>query len=68
MRDFWAGMRLAVMNRQPGLTWREVGQMTVFEFFTVLKISEKQQKESSGGGSSASGVGTRAEKAGMKLK
>lgn len=32
---------MAVMNRQPGLTWEDVGRMPVTYFFHVLKLSEK---------------------------
>ena len=32
---------MAVLNRQPGLTWGDVGKMLVMDFFYVLKQSEK---------------------------
>jgi hypothetical protein len=41
VQAFWSGMRMAVMNRQPGLTWEDVGRMPVTYFFHVLKLSEK---------------------------
>ena len=57
---------MTVMQRQQGLAWSEVGKMPILDFLHVLAISEANSKAS--GGASASGVGTRAEKAGMKLK
>jgi len=33
---------MAVMNRQPGLTWDDVGGMQIPYFFHVLRLSEKQ--------------------------
>lgn len=38
-------MKLAVMNRQPGLSWRDVGAMRIDEFFHVLNISEKNLEQ-----------------------
>lgn len=32
---------MAMLNRQPGLTWDEAGQMEICDFFHVLKLSEK---------------------------
>lgn len=33
---------MAVMNRQPGLSWQDTGQMLITDFFHVLKLSERQ--------------------------
>ena len=38
---FWASVRMAMLNRQPGLTWNEAGGMDIEDFFNVLKLSEK---------------------------
>ena len=32
---------MAMLNRQPGLTWNEAGGMDIEDFFNVLKLSEK---------------------------
>lgn len=34
-------MKLAVMNRQPGMSWSDAGRMRIEEFFHVLNLSEK---------------------------
>lgn len=41
VQQFYAGLRMAVMSRQQGMTWEAVGKMNVVEFFHVLRISEK---------------------------
>lgn len=46
VQEFWAGLRMAVMNRQPGLTWEDTGKMPITYFFHVLKLSEKNSGES----------------------
>lgn len=33
---------MAIMNRQPGVSWTDVGRMDIEEFFYVLQLSEKQ--------------------------
>lgn len=50
VQSFWAGLRMAVMNRQPGLSWQDTGQMLITDFFHVLKLSERQSSESDASG------------------
>jgi hypothetical protein len=36
---------MAVMHRQPGLTWDDTGRMPITYFFHVLRLSEKATGE-----------------------
>lgn len=49
VQSFWSGMRMAVMNRQQGLTWDDAGRMQITYFFHVLKLSERKDSGDSGG-------------------
>jgi hypothetical protein len=42
---FWHRARMAVMGRQAGLTWEEVGRMNIETFFQLLYLTEKQENE-----------------------
>lgn len=44
-QEFWSGLRMAVMNRQPGMTWEDIGRMPITYFFHVLRLSEKRTEE-----------------------
>lgn len=43
-RKFWTGLKLAAMNRQPGLSWSDLERMNLFDFFGVIQHSEKSIK------------------------
>lgn len=41
---------MAVMSRQQGLTWDDVGRMPIMYFFQVLKLSERKDSGDSSAG------------------
>jgi hypothetical protein len=47
-KQFWAGLRMLVLQRQPGISWSDSGKMMIDDFFHVLKLSEKAEKERHG--------------------
>jgi len=36
---------MVVMNRQPGMSWKDTGSMSIVDFLHVLSVSEKFEKE-----------------------
>lgn len=36
---------MLVMQRQPGISWSDSGRMMIDDFFHVLKLSEKVERE-----------------------
>lgn len=43
MQQFWTKAKIAIVNRQPGTTIRELEGTDIFSFFHILSISEKNQ-------------------------
>lgn len=39
---------MLVMQRQPGISWADAGRMMIDDFFHVLYLSEKHEKEKAG--------------------
>jgi hypothetical protein len=45
MQKFWASAKLSIMNRQPGMSWADLGRMDISALLHVLSISEKNEAE-----------------------
>lgn len=43
-KRFWAGLKMLVMQRQPGISWADTGRMMIDDFFHVLYLSEKHEQ------------------------
>jgi hypothetical protein len=45
MQKFWTSAKLSIMNRQPGMSWADLGKMDISALLHVLSISEKNEAE-----------------------
>ena len=45
VQSFWAKAKIAIVNRQPGTTLEELGRTNIVNFFHILSISEKNERD-----------------------